>query len=38
VSHKHPVEDEGAQVADGSYDIRVETSAGECPKSVEFVP
>jgi hypothetical protein len=36
VSHRHAVEDEGAEVAEGSQDIRVE--AGECPKRVYYMP
>jgi hypothetical protein len=36
VSRRHVVGDEGAQVAEGSQDIRVE--AGECPERAYFAP
>jgi hypothetical protein len=36
VSCRHAVGDEGAEVAEGSWDTRVE--AGECPEMAYFVP
>jgi uncharacterized cupin superfamily protein len=33
-SHRHAVEDEGAEVAEGSWDTRV----GGCPERAQFVP
>jgi hypothetical protein len=36
VSHGHAVGDEGAEVAEGSQDIKVE--AGECLERAYFVP
>jgi hypothetical protein len=35
-SRRQAVEDEGAEVAEGSWNIRVESS--ECPKMAYFVP